>query len=465
MNKVLTNSTTYHTFQTEVKGTLKISLPLIASQLILALSGFIGTAIVAHLNKDALAASILVNMIFWTLTVLFLGILNATSVLVAQQYGAKDYSAISKIMGQAFLLAAILCLPIMLTLFTSPYLLALSTQPAIVLDYAQHYLHSLIWCAPGLLFLITLEQFVTGLGRARAVLAISILEVPLEITLIYGLVFGKFGLPACGIAGVGYGFTIAFTLTALILALYLATAQNIKPYKIYSTIGQYHSRYFKELVKIGWPIGGMYLIEVGAFAVATFFMAHYNSNTLAAHQIAFQYLGLTINIVFGMAQAVTIRIGQAAGRNDYVGVQYATYVGMILSCFCMLIIAILYFTFPQLLISLDLNTQQPLNAEVISQASTMLAIVGIFQIADNFRLIEVGALRGLKDTKYPMVISFLSFWLIGLACAYWFTFILHWPGSSIWWGLTIGIASGAIILFFRTRHILKTINLTEMVKI
>lgn len=454
-----------HSIKGETKNILSISIPLITSQIIFSMSGFIGTIMVAHLDKNALAASVVVNLIWWTLCVLFIGLLNSASVLVSQQQGAKNYEAISIVMGQSFLMAFIIAIPVMLTMFIAPVFLKWSAQTPAVLDYARIYLHSLLWSMPGFLLIIVLEQFLTGLGRTKIVLAISILEVPFEIALIYVLMFGKLHLPACGIAGVGYGFTAAYSITAVLLAAYLYFAKFAKPYGIYKRIGQFHSLYFLELVKIGWPIGVMYLIEVGAFMITTFLMARFSSSVLAAHQIAFQYLGLTINIVFGMSQAVSTRIGQAAGRDDLVGVYYAAYVGMCLSFFLMLFIAIIYFLFSTPLIALDINTHNASNAELLKNAATLLGIIGLFQIFENFRIIEVGALRGLKDTKIPMLISFVSFWLIGIVCAYVFGFTFHLSGAGIWWGLTLGVAIGALILFFRMKHLLATVDLKEVVKI
>jgi len=461
----MSNSNIHHSISSEVKSSLSVSIPLIASQLILSMSGFIGTAMIAHVNKMALAASVLVNMIWWTLSVLFLGLLNSTSVLVSQQYGAKNYKAISEVMGQAFLLGALICTPVMLIIACSPFFLKWSNQSVEVLNYARIYFHSLLWCIPGLLLLIIQEQFLTGIGRTKLVLAISILEVPIEVALIYVLVFGKLGIPALGIAGVGYGFTLAFSLTAIVLAIYLYYSKSAKQFAIFAGIGKFNKTYFNELLRVGWPIGMMYLIEVGAFAVATFFIARFSSITLAAHQIAFQYLGVTINIVFGMAQTVTIRIGQAAGRNDAVGVNYAAFVGMLLSASIMFLIAIIYFACPHLLISLDIDTQQANNTQLIKQASMLLGIIGIFQLFENFRIIEVGALRGLKDTKIPMLVSFISFWLVGLVSAYIFGFNFNLGGAGVWWGLTLGMACGAMILFFRMRHILRNVDLQEVVQI
>lgn len=462
---VMTSITINHSVKSEAKSILSISIPLITSQIIFSMSGFIGTIMVAHLDKNALAASVVVNLIWWTLSVLFIGLLNSTSVLVSQQQGAKNYEAISLVMGQSFLLAFIIAVPVILVMFIAPVFLKWSLQTPIVLNYARVYLHSLAWCMPGLLLIIVLEQFLAGLGRTKIVLAISLLEVPFEIVLIYVLMFGKFHFPACGISGVGYGFTAAYTITAVLLAVYLYYAKFAQPYGIYKRIGEFHLRYFLELVKIGWPIGLMYLIEVGAFAITTMLMARFDSNVLAAHQIAFQYLGVTINIVFGMSQAVSTRIGQAAGRDDLMGVYYAAYVGMCLSFIVMFVIGLIYLFFPTLLIALDVNTHALMNAELVKNAAILLGIIGLFQIFENFRIIGVGALRGLKDTKIPMLISFISFWLIGIVCAYLFGFTFHLNGAGIWWGLTLGVAIGALILFFRMKHILAIVDLKEVVKI
>lgn len=457
------NSTILHSIKSEIKNTLSLSIPLIASQLIYACSGFIGTAMVAHLGQDALAASVLVSMIWMTLSVLFFGILNAVSVLVSHQYGAKNYQAISQIMGQAFILGILLTVIMIVLMFGMPFFLQFTSQPPKVLKIATQYMHALIWTMPGLITLIICEQFLAGVNRARLVLRISLLVVPIEIPLIYLLIFGKLGLPACGVAGIGYGFATTYTTVAICLILYLLKSKHYQLFGVFSAIKKIDVTKLTELIRIGLPMGCMHVIEVSSFTFATYWVARFGTTMLAAHQIVMQYLGFAITIVFAMSQAVTVRVGHSVGQQNVSGIRYAIYVGMGLNFICMLIVAIALNVFPHFFLRLDINIHDVANALLIRDSSMLLAIGGILMLFDNFRIIGFGALRGLKDTKFPMYSSFISFWVIGLSLAYLFGFYFQLEAKGIWWGLTLGIASGAVIVLLRVRWLLKRVDLTKLV--
>lgn len=454
-----------HSIKNEIKNNLGLSIPLIASQLIYASSGFIGTALVAKLGESALAASVLVSMIWISLSVLFFGILNAASVLVSHQYGAKNNQAISEIMGQGFLMGIFITIILVLILINMPLFLRWSHQPPEVIKLAIQYMHALLWTIPGLVALVLTEQFLAGIGRTKIVLRISLMIVPIEIPLIYALIFGKFGFPNCGVAGIGYGFAITYSITALGLILYLKYARYYQKFKVFAYFGTVDLRYLKELLRVGMPMGMMHAIEVGAFAVMTFWIAQFGTSLLAAHQIVMQYLSFSITVVFAMSQAVAIRVGHAVGRHDKTEIQYSIYVGMVLNFCCIAVIALLFYSIPQVFLRLDLNTDTPQNLLLAQQASALLSVCAVLLIFDNFRIIGFGALRGLKDTRFPMYASLICFWLIGLVLAYLLGFKTHLDGLGIWWGMTIGIGCGAVILFVRIQSILRGLDENKLKEI
>ncbi len=459
---MMTQTTIRHAIKQELNETLSISIPLITSQLIYASSSFIGTAMVAKLGEDALAASVLVSMIWLSMSVLFFGILNSVSVLVSHQYGAKNDQAISRVMGQSLILGLILCIIMLLMLFTMPYFLKWSDQPARVLQLAREYMFSLLWTVPSLLLLIILEQFLAGIHRAKIVLRISLLIVPIEIPLIYCLVFGKLGLPACGVAGVGYGFATTYFITSVSLVYYLYRSPQYKRFNIFQKIGSFDKSVLKELLAVGLPIGFMHVIEVSTFTFATFWISQFGTTMLAAHQIVMQYLSFTITIVFAMSQAVTVRVGHSVGQKNLQAVYYASYVGMFMNLLCVAIIALAFYIIPTFFLQLDMNVLLPKNAELVRDSSALLSMCAILILFDNCRIIGFGALRGLKDTQFPMYASLISFWLIGLPAAYYFGFITLSGGKGIWWGLTLGIACGALIVLTRMNILLKRVDLNKI---
>ncbi len=452
--------TSVHAVKREIKDTLSISTPLVTSQIVYACSGFLGTAMVAHLGEDALAASVLVSTIWMSLSVLFFGMLNAISVLVAHQYGARNKQAISDIMGQAYLLGIMVSICIMAILFSMPHLLHLTTQPPQVIELAITYVHALLWTVPSLVLLIIYEQFLAGANRTKLVLTISLLVVPIEVPLIYVLIFGKFGFPACGIAGIGYGFAVTYTITAIMMTLYLKRTAIFKPYGLFSiaAVNRVQSHWFKELIRVGFPMGLMHVIEIGSFTVMTFWIARFGTSFLAAHQIAYQYLGFILTLAFAMSQAVTIRVGHAVGSNDVSGIRLAVAVGLGLNLLCILIMACALIIFPRFFLSLDINTTLSSNRTLVRDASALLSIMGILLIVDTARIIGFGALRGLKDTRFPMYASFVGFGIIGLSCGFLLGFYTRLGAEGLWWGMGIGIASSAVMVFIRLHHLLRPLS-------
>lgn len=448
----------------EIKKNLGVGIPLTASGLIYSLTSFISTIMVAHLGTEALAASALVGMIWLCMCTFFFGALNSVSTLVSQQYGAKNYTAISQILASAFHFGLLICIPIILLLWFSPYLLQYSHQNKAVIHFATLYLHTVAFSTPGLLTVIILEQFYSAISMAKLSIYISFIEVPLEIALIYILVFGKLGLPAMGIAGVGLGLCISYSLTAIALILFTLFAKRFKNFHVFQRLNYFNFHYFFEILRVGLPIGGMYLIEVGAFTTVTFIVARLDSITLAAHQIAFQFLGFFITIAFSMGQAATVRVGFQAGAGDLKGVHYSTIIGIILPSVIMFFASIILALFPELFLSIDFSNTTP-NPQLISVAKSILIVIAFFQFADCIRISGVGTLRGIKDTHFSMWTSIVSFWVTGIPLSYLLGIHWHLGGPGIWIGSTLGITIGTLMTLYRvsssfsklTQHDLKRI--------
>jgi multidrug resistance protein, MATE family len=433
-------------FSREVKQSLRLSMPLMASQFVQASSTFVGTIIIAHLGHVALAASGLVASSWMALVLLFFGVLNAISILTAQNCGAKRYNDATQIIVQGFYWGILLSIPIMLLLWYEPLLLRFTGQSPAVMIYATRYVHSLIFAILPVSFLIVMEQFLIGIGKTRLVLWMSVIQIPFEILANYAFTFGKFGFPKMGIAGVGYGFALVFTLAALIIALYLARSRVSEKFPVFKKLRDFNAHHFAEIFKVGWPIGIMIGAEIGFFAALAFMMGRFGEMALAAHQIALQYLSLAITMVFGISQATGVRIGQAIGRRDLLGIQQAYYASLIIGFSLMLLAGIVYISLPDLLIRLDLSTQAQHLQALEHIARLFLVIVAVFQLIDSIRIVNIGALRGLKDTRASLLISLISFWGIALCFAYLFGFSLHFGGQGLWWGLVLGDFCGMLLL-------------------
>ncbi len=340
------NSTpTTQTFSYEVRQSVRLSVPLIASNLAQASSGFLGTLMVAHLGRIPLAALALGGSVYFTLIVFLFGILSAIGVMVAQNYGAKNQEGMELVFSHGFMLAIASSIPIILIIWVAPIILVWSGEPYQITQLAAHYLHALVWCVIPMSALVAMEQFLIGMSRTRLVLWISLAEVPFEILASYAFIFGRFGMPKCGIAGIGYGFAIVFLLTAIGLAIFLCKSKLYQKYKLFKRLLCFEAKYFFELIRVGWPIGCMYVIEVALLAMLAFMMGRVSADALAANRIARQFLMMGLMFVFAISQVTTIRVGQAVGRQDKAGINRATLANLAFGGGVTLLISICYIVF------------------------------------------------------------------------------------------------------------------------
>jgi MATE family multidrug resistance protein len=442
-------TTIFHKFSLiETRLLLKLAIPLILTGLVEASVGFFSTLFLARLGPKELAAGALVTWLFVTIMVVLWGTLTSVSVLVAQKHGAKDNKGVSFVLRDGMFMAVVIAIPAFLLLwYMAPILLLMGQNPDVVV-LANAYLHGLAWGLLPDFTALVLLQFLIGLGHARTSMFFTLLWVPISVSIIYVLIFGKFGFPALGIAGIGWGMTISYWITTTGLFIYILAHSDYKRY--FRNILQFvHPYFFNDLLAVGLPMGAMYCIEVGFFLVITLIMGHLGSQILAANQIIFQYLGQLMAVVFSIAQAVTVRMGHKLGSKQFHIAEQTAYAGIVMSFTFMLIVAILYWFFPKYLIAIDFDISNPSNNEIVKQATRFFAICAIFQLLEGMRIALYGALRTLKDTRFTLLISILSFWGVALPLGYLLAIPMHLSGDGLWWGMVIGAGVSCLLLYWR----------------
>jgi MATE family multidrug resistance protein len=218
-----------------------------------------------------------------------------------------------------------------------------------------------------------------------------------------------------------------------------------------------------EIIRVGLPLGCVFCVEVALFAVVAFMMGALGTTTLAAYQISYQYLMLGLSLIFALTQCAAVRVGHEVGRNNKDALKLAAYVNIGIAFCIMLLFSVTYIGFPISIISLDINIHSVVFAPIAHEATIYLAIVGVLLLIDSVRLISFGALRGMKDTKFPMVASIIGFWCIAFPAAYFFGFKFHFGGTGIWCGVVIGLFVAGVILFVRFNRLINRIDLSTMV--
>lgn len=429
--------------------------PLVSLAVPLALTGltqasvfFFETLFLAHVSTDALAAGALVSWFFGTFIVIMFGTLSSINILVAYHYGAKNNKKITQVTRDGILLAILLAIPSILLIWNlSPLFLIFGQSPSLAL-LAKDYLHALAWgILPNFIAVASLE-FIMGLGHGKTILAFSTLNVACTIFFSFALIFGKLGMPALGIAGAGWGISISWWIYVFIIISYISINKKYHIYVLDIFKFQKPS-YLIELFNLGIPMGLMYCVEVAFFFALTVIMGVFGKDLLAANQIVMQYFGTLMAIIFSIAQAITVRMGHLLGENKAYPAERAAYFGIIMAGGFVGICSIGFLFYPTALISLDLDIQDVNNLTIIHYAKEFFAINAIFMILEAIRISLFGALRGLKDTRFTLLVSIISFWCIALPLGYLLAKYFDLKGAGLWWGMVIGVMCSVLLLFWR----------------
>lgn len=434
---------------------VRLAIPLIITGLVQSSLGFCETAFLAHLGEHAMAAGALVSWLFATLIVVIFGTFSSINVLVSHKHGAKDVIGISKVLRDGLIFAMLLAVPMMILFWNmSPILLLLGQSPKLV-ALAQSYLHGLAWGLLPKFIMIVLYEFIIGLGHARIIMIITMISVPLYLFLSYSLIFGQFGFPDIGIAGAGWGITIADWIISPALCIFILVS---KEYRIYlsQVFNLENTSYIREIIQLGAPMGMMYCIEVGFFFAIALLMGLINIQSLAANQVTMQYLATLMGVIFCIAQAITVRMGHELGAKHIGAAVRASAIGIKMAAAFMFIIALMYWFMPDVLISVDFHINNPNNAETVQLARKFLFVAAFFQILEAIRIAMFGSLRGFKETKFALLTSIISFWCIALPIGYFLAIYLQFGGVGFWYGMIFGVICSVIMLILRLRWKIKT---------
>lgn len=437
----------------ESKKLLQLAIPLASAQVAQSLIGFVDTLMMGRLGATTLAAGGLASITFMTLTSVVGAVFMAVTPLIAEADGAQKKHRVATITSQGFHLVIILTMPLAMIIANLDRLLLAMGQDPVTIALADTYLDIMAWgCFPILGFML-LRGVASGLSHARPLMLIVMGGTISNIVGNYVLAFGKFGLPKLEIAGLAIASVITFWFMFLALVVYLIRHPRLKTYRLFAQLGQFQPVIFLKLIRLGTPIGIFIALESGLFAVVTYLMGALGTETLAAHQIVLQTIVIIFMIPLGISYATTIRVGQALGKDDLVGIQRATALSIILGLIFNLIIAIAICIFPQLVIGLYLDLKDPANLAVIKMAVPMLTIGVVALILDGMQKIIYGALQGLQDTQIPVLLSIPAFWGIGLTTGYILGFNYGMGGKGLWIGQSLGLAIAAILFLIRLLQI------------
>lgn len=435
----------------EIVAMLQLGWPMVLTNLAQVAMTATDVLILGRLGADALAAGALGANLYFAPMIFGLGLMLATSPMMASQLGRRRHSVrdLRRTVRQGFWIAIVVAVPIWILLWNAEAILAWMGQAPHLARAAGGYMHTLQWSLLPFYFYIVLRSFISALERPGWALIVAFTAVVFNVVATWVLVFGDFGLPALGIAGAGLATTLSNLLMFGGLAVVVLRDRQFSRYRLFGRFWRSDWPRFRGLIRLGLPIAGLLAFEVTLFNAAALLMGLIDAASLAAHAIAIQLASISFMVPMGLSQAVTVRVGLAYGAGDRAGITRAGWVAYALSLGFMTLTALAMVVFPLPLIGAFIDIGDPVNAAVVSLAVTFLLFAALFQIVDGAQAVGSGMLRGLHDTTVPMVYAAVGYWGIGMTLGVVLAFHFNYGGAGIWIGLSTGLAVVAALLLAR----------------
>ena len=435
-------------WRAEFAETMKLAAPLAVTQLGQIAMMTTDLALLGRLGDHVVAAAALSHIILFAAFTLGMGLVSAVAPLASQAFGARNPRFVRRSLRIGLWAAFLAGVPLTaLQFWGKDILLALGQSPQSA-ELAGRYLFGLAWSMiPAWIFMV-LRNFMSAVNRPEPALWITLAAIPLNGILAYGLIYGAFGMPQLDLLGAGVATTLV-NVFMCVAAIWIAYTRH--PFKKYRVLGRFwrvDRQLFRQLLAIGLPISGSFLLEYGLFAAAALLMGSIGTSAIAAHQIALQTAAILYMVPFGISLAATVRVGHAVGRRDVEATRRAGFTAMILAVAFMVvmtaIVALTRHSIPLLFLG-DTGA----SGETIALAATLLVLGATFFITDGAQSVAAGALRGLNDTRIPLLIAAFSFWIVGFASSYGLAFPVGLGAIGVWIGLSLGTGVFAVLLLWR----------------
>lgn len=439
-----------YSWSDELRATLRLAWPLILANLTQQIIQATDVLLMGRLGATQLAAATLALNLTFTFNIFLLGLVTASSPMMASALGQRfnNVRDVRRTFRAGLWLLIFSLPPYWLLLWNVGDLMRALGQSEELASQGQTFLRAYMWCtAPWLLFQL-LRNFVAALERPRVVLWLSLVGIALNAVFSWSLIFGHFGMPELGLVGGGVGSTITWTLLCLALVAIALIDGQFRRFRLFGNWWRFDGQRTSAMVKLGFPIGITMALEMGVFALAAFFMGWIGAPAVAAHAVALQIAALTFMVPLGLGQAATVRVGLAFGRRDQDGITRAGWTAWMAGVAFMAAMAIPMWAVPHRLVTLFLEDTAE-NAVVIALAVGFLKVAAAFQLFDGAQVIGAGMLRGLHDTRWPLVFAAVGYWGVGLGIGSWLAFGADWKGIGIWIGLASGLAAVAVLMLAR----------------
>jgi len=437
-------------YKVESKQLLQLAVPAILAQLAQMSFGVIDTVMAGRYSADALAAVAIGVSIFNPIIVFIIGIFLALSPIAAQYNGDDNKIGVTRSFQTGVVMSFILALPSAFLLISlEPVLWALGITESII-PLTTSYLSILAWGVFPLYFFFALRFCNEGMFANKAIMYCSLIALPFNVLCNYWFINGGLGVPAMGAIGVAWATLVVWAIMALSLLAYTLTSQRYQGYNLFSHWLKPRLIDYVEVLKIGTPMGIGLGLEVALFGAVGLMIGRYSVPDIAGHQIALNISSLAYTLSLGLSVAVTARVGYHIGKKDLVQARQTGFMGMTFGMIISIFTAASMILFNQSFIAVFTSDEF-----VVSVASQLIILAAIFQISDGIQVNASGALRGMKDTKVPMNICIIAYWILGFPIGYALAEYANWGVKGYWAAIICGLTISAALMTMRFNKLTK----------
>jgi MATE family multidrug resistance protein len=431
----------------ELAAMVALAVPVVLSELGWMAMGIVDTIMVGRLGPAAIGAVALGNAVYYTPALFGIGVLLGLDTLVAQAYGRKDHDECHRWLAQGVYLACIVTPPLMLLVFLASFGFAPFGITPEVAAPAAAYLRILNWGTLPLLLYAGTRRYLQGVGDVRVITLTYVVANLVNWLGNWVLIYGKLGFPALGVNGSAISTLAARIFMALALLGFAWRYERKRGHPLFRHWAGPSLARLRELARLGVPAAGQIVLEVGAWNLATLSAGWLTPVALATHQIALNYASLTYMVPLGISAAAAVSVGHAVGAGDGQRARRAGWLALGLGTSFMLLAAVVFLVEPIPLIALYTR-----DAQVMAVGPSLLGLAAAFQIFDGIQTVSTGALRGLGETRVPMLANLVGYWVLGLPLGLGLCFLLHWGIYGLWIGLLLALFIIAAMLLARWRR-------------
>ena len=437
------------TTSAHARETLALGLPLAGSSLAQMALHVTDVVMMGWYGVVPLAAVVLGASSFFIVFVLGSGFAKAVMPMVATALAQGDEAQVRRDTRMGLWLSIAYGIAVLPVFWWSGPILTLLGQKPEVVDLAEDYLRVVGFGMVPALCVTVLQSYLSALGRTQIVLWVTLGAVGVNIAVNWALIFGNWGFPELGAQGAAVATIIVQVVSLLALAVYAGLLPALRRFRLFQRFWRADWPALRQVWRLGMPIGLTGLAEGGLFHASALMMGWIGAVELAAHGIALEVAALTFMLHVGLSSAATIRVARFDGRDDRAGLRTAAKVALVISLGVALASVALFVSVPEPIIALFLDMEKPESAAILAFGSVLLILAALFQLADGMQVMALGLLRGVKDTRVPMVLATVSYWLIGIPCSYVLAFPLGFGGVGLWLGLVVGLVCAAVSLLWR----------------